>query len=104
MTDWQMKIIAAEAERLIELAAEDADLRADLRLLAQRILAATLEPQTDHEATPTNSSSPAEPTSTGQESVPHEAARGDPPRPDEPLRRLTLGRSSPTENEVTYRS
>lgn len=37
MSCWEMKIIAAEAHRLIALAAEDAGLRA----LAQEILAAT---------------------------------------------------------------
>jgi hypothetical protein len=41
MSGWEMKIIAAEAHRLIALAAEDAGLRADLRALAQEILAAT---------------------------------------------------------------
>ena len=41
MSDWLMRVIKAEAERLIELAAEDDELRADLRALAQSILAAT---------------------------------------------------------------
>src|SRR5205823_3811052 len=41
IVDWQMKILIAEAERLLELAAEDADLRADLRALAEKILMVT---------------------------------------------------------------
>ena len=41
MSDWLMKVIKAEAERLIALAAEDDELRADLRALAEAILAAT---------------------------------------------------------------
>ena len=41
MSDWLMKVIRAEAKRLIELAAEDDELRADLRALAEQILAAT---------------------------------------------------------------
>ncbi len=41
MAGWELKIIEAEARRLIALAAEDDDLRADLRALAQEILAAT---------------------------------------------------------------
>ena len=46
MPGWEMKIIEAEARRLLPLAAEDADLRADLRALALAILAATEAPQT----------------------------------------------------------
>ena len=41
MSDWLMRVIKAEAERLIELAADDDELRADLRALAESILAAT---------------------------------------------------------------
>ena len=36
-----MKTIRAEARRLLELAADDGELRADLRALAEEILAAT---------------------------------------------------------------
>ncbi len=39
MAGWEMKIIEAEARRLVALAADDHDLRADLRALAQEILA-----------------------------------------------------------------
>jgi hypothetical protein len=41
MAVWEMKIITAEAQRLMALAAEDADFRADLRASAESILAAT---------------------------------------------------------------
>ena len=41
MAAWEMKIITAEAQRLMELAADDLELRADLRRLALEILAAT---------------------------------------------------------------
>ena len=72
MSDWLMKMIRAEARRLLELAAGDEDLRADLRALAQEILAST---------------STAEPTSEG-------AAAGRDSA--EPLRELTLGQSRPS--------
>ena len=45
MSDWLMRVIKAEASRLIELATDDDELRADLRALAESILAAT-SPQT----------------------------------------------------------
>ena len=51
MAGWEMKIITAEARRLLALAAEDADLRAELRALAEEILAATEDPP-DHPASP----------------------------------------------------
>ncbi len=41
MSDWLMRTIKAEAKSLLELAVEDAELRQDLRVLAQEILAAT---------------------------------------------------------------
>src|SRR3954452_4605967 len=40
MSEWLMKVIRAEADRLLELAADDGELRADLKALAERILAA----------------------------------------------------------------
>ena len=43
MSDWLMKVIKAEAKQLIALAADDDELRADLRALANEILAATEE-------------------------------------------------------------
>jgi hypothetical protein len=50
MAVWEMKIITAEAQRLMALAAEDADLRAELRASAETILAAT-EDSPPHPAT-----------------------------------------------------
>ena len=44
MADWLMKTIRAEARRLLELAADDEQLRADLRALAAEILAETEAP------------------------------------------------------------
>ena len=55
MPDWLMRVIKAEAERLIELAAEDDELRADLRSLAESILAATACVPTGTEAAPPTS-------------------------------------------------
>lgn len=91
MPGWEMKIIAAEAERLIAMAAEDDDLRADLRALAVAILAATETPP------PPAAVAPEGPTSEGVPGPP--AARDEPDAAamptdeDEPLRELTLGRS-----------
>jgi hypothetical protein len=69
MSDWMMRTIKAEAERLLELAEDDAQLRADLRALAQEILAGT-EPAP--EADPAGSTA------------------------KEPLRELTLGQTRPS--------
>jgi hypothetical protein len=41
MSDWLMKVIRAEADRLIELARDDPELKADLRALAEKILSET---------------------------------------------------------------
>src|SRR5271157_4590286 len=104
MSEWLMKTIRAEARRLLELAADDGELRADLRALAEEILAAT------EASSPSVSPSGIEPDMGFQQplSVPahsndEELARE--PRPNplpshddpiEPLRELTLGRSRPT--------
>jgi hypothetical protein len=87
MSDWLMKVIRAEAERLLELAAEDDELRADLRALAEQILAATV-PQ------PAPVESVEETPAFGQE-VPTEAEST-----SEPLHQLTLGRSLPNRGEI----
>ncbi len=87
MSDWLMRVIKAEAERLIELAAEDNELRADLRALAESILAATSATQPEID-TP----SPLSPS----EAV---AAEGSPKA--EPLKELTLGR--PSVSRSTFR-
>src|SRR4051794_33835006 len=83
MSDWLMKVIRAEADRLLELAAEDDELRADLRALAERILAATRDPGGGMDSSPEDV--PSNTTEPGLQ----DAA-------DEPLRELTLGRSRPT--------
>jgi hypothetical protein len=82
MSDWLMRVIKSEAERLIELAAQDDELRVDLRALAESILAATVAPESKIETTPAMSSSEAETAKTSQT--------------DEPRIELTLGRRSPS--------
>jgi hypothetical protein len=100
LVDWQLKIIAVEADRLIELAADDAGLRADLRSLAMKILAATEETQARGDTASANSSSrlAAGPTA-GKEPAPA-AVKADRGRPAEPLRELTLGRPNPSRSPV----
>ena len=95
MTDWRLKIIAAEAERLIELANEDSQLRADLRALARTILDSTADAPSREEVELGRSPRPAGPAPAIREPSPVAE------RPDasgrearEPLRELTLGRSS----------
>ncbi|MGO9600312.1 MAG: hypothetical protein ACLP7Q_20195 [Isosphaeraceae bacterium] len=123
MADWLMKTIRAEARRLLELSAEDTALRADLRALAEEILAATALPSTlaigedslapnlppDVSSTDAGTVGPLDsaalPPSTlgalGHEPEPSRQAEpvSEPqPRPQsepEPLHELTLGRSRP---------
>jgi hypothetical protein len=104
MSDWLMKTIRGEARRLLELAADDGELRADLRALAEEILAAT------EVSSPSVSPSGIEPdigcqhSSSGPaHSNDEEPACESQPNPQtshadatEPLRELTLGRSRPT--------
>ncbi len=104
MSDWLMKRIRAEARRLLELARDDGELRADLRALAEEILAAT------EASSPSVSPSGIEPGMGFQHlfSIPVLANDERPardPRPNplpshddatEPLRQLTLGQSRPT--------
>ena len=78
MSEWLMKVIKAEAERLIELAAEDDELRADLRELAESILAATELPQPLFDSSSSESPTEATPAEMSQT--------------EEPLKELTLGR------------
>jgi hypothetical protein len=80
MSDWLLRVIKAEAERLIELAAEDDELRADLRELAESILAATA-PTQPKIGTP----SPVQLS---------EASTDQGTQTDEPLKELTFGRPS----------
>jgi hypothetical protein len=77
MSSWELKIITAEAERLLPMAGEDADLRAGLRALAESILAAT----------------------EGPNPLP-DVARDDRPPGPEPLKELTLGRTRPSTGPV----
>jgi hypothetical protein len=95
MADWRLKIITAEAQRLIELASEDTQLREQLRALARTILDSTANPPNRDEVEPGRS--------TGSD--PTAAAIPEPSRPSErpveearparePLRELTLGRST----------
>src|SRR4051812_31957485 len=105
MADWRMKIIAAEAERLMEVAAEDAELRGELRALAEQILAATADPPTTEDAGRTNATPQAAPAPAIQEgSASSPLTPVDPGKPAEPLRELTLGRSPPTRDEVKSRA
>ena len=104
MSDWLTRTIRAEARRLLELAADDGELRADLRALAAEILAAT------EVSSPSVSSPGIEPDmgfqhplsgpahSIDEELVCEPRPNPLPPRDDatEPLRELTLGRSRPT--------
>lgn len=99
-----MKSIRAEARRLLELAADDGELRADLRALAEEILAAT------EVSSPSVSSPVIEPAMGFQHplsgpapSIDEELACEPQPNPlpphddaTEPLRELTLGQSRPT--------
>lgn len=115
MSGWQMKIITAEAQRLMALAAEDAGLRADLRALAEAILAATEAPL-PHDATPAPppADAPPEESPSGAESAPadeagvphgptaHGIARVGRAQAAEPLRELTFGRSRPSPAEIRY--
>ena len=80
MSDWLMKTIRGEARRLLEMAADDDELRLDLRALAQEILAATEIPG------PAASFPEIEPATDSQH--PPEEAAG-------PLHALTFGRSPP---------
>ncbi len=103
MSDWLMKAIRAEARRLLELAVDDGELRADLRALAEEILAAT-------DVSPPSVSQSGIETDIGFQhpfSVPalsNDERLAREPRPDplpshddatEPLRELTLGQSRP---------
>src|SRR3954463_4004466 len=99
MAGWEMKILTAEAHRLLKLAAQDADLRADLRALAQEILAATEEPPptSEAEAAPQPPSSGDQPAPRGggaslHGSMPQGVARV---RESGPLGELTWGRRPP---------
>lgn len=107
MASWEMKIITAEARRLLATASEDAGLRADLRALAQEILAATEAPQPCAATEPEPLPSGSGPASPAEERAPDgpttsEASQAVRPEVAEPLRELTLGRSRPASAEVPH--
>lgn len=81
MSDWLMRVIKAEASRLIELAADDDELRADLRALAESILAATA-PQAGAAGATVSSRAVSE------------EGDDDARQTDEPRLELTLGRTT----------
>ena len=103
MPGWEMKIIEAEAQRLLSLAAEDAELRADLRALARAILAATEAPQAGARLTESSADeeAPVPPaakeTGAGQEPDPANPGtpQADQTQSPEPLHELTLGAITP---------
>ena len=103
--DWQMKIIVVEADRLIALATDDAGLRADLRALANKILAETGDPETKDYPIRASASSQPDPGTTVREkpavALTPAAVKGDQGPPREVLRELTLGRSPPSRSPVT---
>src|SRR6516164_7273937 len=91
MSDWMMRVIKAEAKQLIALAADDDELRADLRALANEILAATEErgvaAESAHAETVNSTTvNPVEPEAFKEAVV-------------ESLRELTLGRSISPKSE-----
>jgi hypothetical protein len=94
MSDWLMKVIRAEAKQLIALAADDEELRADLRALAGEILSVTEAQRAGSEplAPETSGSATVESTETRSESTTLETV--------EPLRELTLGRSVSAKGEM----
>ena len=93
MSDWLMRVIKAEAKHLISMAADDQELRADLRALAQAILAATEESEAGKEPVRTDSQRSAR--EERREPRAGAAIEADPLSDEtaEPLRELTLGRS-----------
>ncbi len=97
MPGWEMKIIEAEARRLLALAAEDDELRADLRALARSILEATGD-----EAIEDDQDAGSQPDPTPKQPTVEEprAAKDQGPQEPEPLHELTLGRSRPAPPET----
>jgi hypothetical protein len=99
--DWQMKTISEEADRLLELADDDASLRADLRSLAEKILERIADPPGDDDRDRAN---PAvrvlSDAMTLERPAPVAPGLSDRRRPSEPLRELTLGRSVHARNDI----
>ena len=92
MSDWLMRVIRAEAKNLIALAADDDELRAGLRALANEILAATEDPGIETAAAHVEADrSPA---------VEPAGSDGDKTDIVEPLRKLTLGMTVRSKTEA----
>ncbi len=99
--DWQMKLISAEANRLIEQAADDAGLRADLRSLAERILEAIAVPPNEDDRDRGDPAAGAPSAAmTGERPSPVAPVSLDRRQPPEPLRELTLGQPAHSRNHV----
>jgi hypothetical protein len=92
MSDWLMRVIKAEAKQLIALAADDEELRAELRALASEILAATEEQGV---ADPSAAS-----TSDGSTTADPVECETETKELCEPLRELTFGRSAPSRTDT----
>src|SRR5262245_4229604 len=82
MSDWDMKFLTSESQRLMAMSAQDPDLRAELRALAMEILEATEAPRPDSSGAVTETI--LAPTTGGDQD--HPGTRR------EPLHELTLGR------------
>src|SRR5262249_1984183 len=92
MSGWEMKIITAETQRLLALAASDANLRAELRTLAEEILRATEAAPTQPQShTPPEPQPPPALVAASSEDVLPQATQVEAPLTKEPLRALTLG-------------
>ena len=93
MADWLMRVIKSEAKHLVALAVEDEELRADLRALAEEILAATESSRVETKPARLESSpsGPIEPAQTDALTSAEETV--------EPLHELTFGRSAATKGE-----
>jgi hypothetical protein len=106
MSDWLLRVIKAEAKSLLELAAEDAELRADLKALAQEILAATaaLDAGADAALAGPPAEAAAAATSTAgacgvQGALTAEAAEVQSEQASQRRSELMLGRSVPSGND-----
>ena len=96
MSDWLMRVMRDEAKNLIALAADDDELRAGLRALANEILAATEDPGIETAAAHVEADrSPA---------VEPAGSDGDKTDIVEPLRKLTLGMTVRSKTEARAES
>src|SRR5262249_38886002 len=86
MTDWLTRVIRNEAKQLISLAAEDEELRAELRAIAAETLAGTENTQVEARSACLQPD-PSAPNEQAEERG--QITTGD---EEEPLRELTLGK------------